>query len=237
VAQRYCTNCGNDLRDGDVFCASCGKPAHETAAVATPEADVDVPPPPPQQAGGTPNFAPTSAAPPTEKPRISLTTFLVLVILAIVGIATLFGQDGAQKKRPEVDPERGMGVLWEGYEEPKETLSKRHPEPEAKKVIRLTGDAAPVTLSGFHSCGKFFVETVRPPFEAKVPYCNDRWESGWVGARTRAEGDVKLELLVDGEVQQTTSLSNKRRLEDEESTEDLVLRPPEKGRTSKNSGE
>ena len=55
MAQRYCTNCGNGLREGDVFCASCGKPAHETAAVATPEADVDVPPPPttsPQAGGG-----------------------------------------------------------------------------------------------------------------------------------------------------------------------------------------
>lgn len=93
MGQRYCTNCGNELRDGDVFCASCGKPAHETAAVATPEADVNVPPPPTYQVGGTPNFAPTSAAPPTEKPRISMTTFLVLVILAVVGIVVLLGQN------------------------------------------------------------------------------------------------------------------------------------------------
>jgi len=109
------------------------------------------------------------------------------VLVALYGCET----EGAQEKRPKVDPERGMGVLWEGYEEPKEKLTKRHPEPEAKKVIRLTGTAKHVTLSGFHSCGKFFVETVRPPFEAKVPYCDDRWESGWVGARTRAEGVLR----------------------------------------------
>ena len=148
-----------------------------------------------------------------------------LLLLAIIGL--LGGQtEGAQKKRPKVDAERGMKMLWEGYEEPKEELTKQHPEPEAKKVIRLTGDAAPVTLSGFHSCGKFFDETVRPPFEAKVPYCDDRWESGWVQAATRAEGEVKLELLVDGQVQQTASLSNKRRLESAEDTEDLILRTP-----------
>lgn len=43
MAQRYCTNCGNELGPNDAFCAGCGRPAHETAAVATPEADVDVP--------------------------------------------------------------------------------------------------------------------------------------------------------------------------------------------------
>lgn len=45
MAQRYCTNCGAELPEGARFCGSCGKPAHETAAVATPEADVDVTPP------------------------------------------------------------------------------------------------------------------------------------------------------------------------------------------------
>lgn len=44
--QRYCTNCGAELPEGTRFCGSCGKPTHETAAVATPETDVDVPPPP-----------------------------------------------------------------------------------------------------------------------------------------------------------------------------------------------
>ena len=63
MAQRYCTNCGNELGPNDVFCASCGKPAHETAAVSTPEADVDVPPPPTQQVGRALSFAPATAAP------------------------------------------------------------------------------------------------------------------------------------------------------------------------------
>ena len=96
--------------------------------------------------------------------------------------------DGEDRKPPEVDPERGMRVLWAGYKEPKEELSKRHPVPEAKKIIRLTGDRKLVELGGFHSCAKFFSETVRPPFEARVPYCDDRWESGWVEAGTRGGG-------------------------------------------------
>jgi hypothetical protein len=133
-----------------------------------------------------------------------------------------------KNKRPEVDAERGMRVLWPDYKEPVEKLSKRHPEPEAKVVIRLTGDDKPVVLSGFHSCAKFFDETVRPPFEARVPYCDDRWESGWVQASTRAEAEVKLEVLLDGRVWQSDTLTNKRRQDEVEYTKALSLRTPRK---------
>ncbi len=47
---RFCRNCGRELGRDDRFCPRCGRPAHEMAAVPTPEADVPVPPPP-QQAG------------------------------------------------------------------------------------------------------------------------------------------------------------------------------------------
>ncbi len=43
MAQRHCTNCGNGLGQDDLFCAGCGRSTAETAAVSTPEADVDVP--------------------------------------------------------------------------------------------------------------------------------------------------------------------------------------------------
>jgi predicted amidophosphoribosyltransferase len=45
VADRYCSNCGQELRAGGSFCPGCGRPVHETAHVPTPEADVPVPPP------------------------------------------------------------------------------------------------------------------------------------------------------------------------------------------------
>ena len=48
MAQRYCTNCGAELREDDSFCGNCGRPLHEVATISTPEADVLVPPPPQQ---------------------------------------------------------------------------------------------------------------------------------------------------------------------------------------------
>ena len=46
MADRYCSNCGQELREDARFCSDCGRPVHEVAHVPTPEADVSVPPPP-----------------------------------------------------------------------------------------------------------------------------------------------------------------------------------------------
>ena len=157
----------------------------------------------------------------------------MIVRVALTGavvLALLFGCT-------EVSAEQGMHVLWPDYREPVEKITKRHPEPEAQKIIRLTGDDKPVELSGFHSCAKFFSETVRPPFEARVPYCDDRWESGWVEASTRAEAEVTLEVLLDGKVWQTATLSNRRHLDHVQYTKSLSLRSPKvKNRTSRKAG-
>jgi hypothetical protein len=48
MADRFCNNCGNELRPDDKFCPNCGRPVHDTAVVPTPEADVEVPPLPQQ---------------------------------------------------------------------------------------------------------------------------------------------------------------------------------------------
>jgi hypothetical protein len=52
--ERYCSNCGHELRPGDQFCSNCGMPVHRGARVPTPHADRAVPPlpPPPQEAVG-----------------------------------------------------------------------------------------------------------------------------------------------------------------------------------------
>jgi zinc-ribbon domain len=51
--ERYCTNCGQELKPEDQFCTNCGMPVHRAARVPTPEADRPVPPlPPPTQEAG-----------------------------------------------------------------------------------------------------------------------------------------------------------------------------------------
>ncbi len=52
MLERYCSNCGQQLRVDEQFCPNCGRPAHETARVPTPEADVPLPPPPQAETGG-----------------------------------------------------------------------------------------------------------------------------------------------------------------------------------------
>src|SRR5918997_5674969 len=48
--ERYCSNCGHELKLDDKFCSNCGMPVHLAARVPTPEADRPVPPlPPPTQ--------------------------------------------------------------------------------------------------------------------------------------------------------------------------------------------
>src|SRR5215210_793413 len=46
--QRYCTNCGQELKPEDQFCTNCGMPVHRGARVPTPNADRPVSPLPPQ---------------------------------------------------------------------------------------------------------------------------------------------------------------------------------------------
>jgi hypothetical protein len=45
--ERYCTNCGHELKPEDQFCTNCGMPVHRAARVPTPKADRPVPPLPP----------------------------------------------------------------------------------------------------------------------------------------------------------------------------------------------
>ena len=53
MENRYCRNCGHELGMEDRFCPNCGQPAHETAHVPTPEADVGIPPPGGPSASGS----------------------------------------------------------------------------------------------------------------------------------------------------------------------------------------
>jgi hypothetical protein len=116
VADRYCSNCGHELRDEDRFCPSCGKPARETAHVPTPEADVPVPPTPVEQTG-----APTASG--GQWNKAFLGCFGVLALLALLGVlgGALVGGGGGNQSRGDAnrsstpEPEGAQGAQEDQY--------------------------------------------------------------------------------------------------------------------------
>ena len=74
MAQRYCTNCGAELREDDRFCPSCGQP---TAVAKAPTLGPSVQSPPPQQPRQTGRW---SAG------RVLLLVFVAPVLLAIAWV-------------------------------------------------------------------------------------------------------------------------------------------------------
>src|SRR5215218_7666727 len=105
MAQRYCTNCGAELREDDRFCPNCGRPVHETAAVSTPEADVPVPPPPQQEAETQPlEQAEAQPREPWTTRQYALGCLGAFFVVFVVGafVAALAGNEGgneAQKNK------------------------------------------------------------------------------------------------------------------------------------------
>src|SRR5829696_206965 len=79
--ERYCSNCGHELRPEDQFCSNCGMPVHRAARVPTPKADRAVPPlpPPTQQVGKRRRGLPGSGA--LKGRGRKLVVLLVLVVL------------------------------------------------------------------------------------------------------------------------------------------------------------
>src|ERR687894_501166 len=80
--ERYCSNCGHELRPEDQFCTNCGIPVHRAARVPTPEADRPVPPlPPPTQEVGRRRSLPGSG--PLRGRGSKLVVLLVLGVLVL----------------------------------------------------------------------------------------------------------------------------------------------------------
>jgi hypothetical protein len=107
MAKRCCTKCGAEIRQDDSFCGKCGRPVHETAVVATPEADVPVPPLPDQQqtGGTTPNNAPTGAAP--RQPSLVVRLFIGcagLFVLGFLFVGCLAALGGGGESEGSNDP-------------------------------------------------------------------------------------------------------------------------------------
>jgi zinc-ribbon domain/LmeA-like phospholipid-binding len=83
--ERYCSNCGYELRPEDRFCSNCGMPVHRAARVPTPEADRPVPPlPPPTQEIGRRRSLPGSGALRGRGRKLLILLVLVVLLLYLV---------------------------------------------------------------------------------------------------------------------------------------------------------
>lgn len=158
MAQRYCTNCGAELPEDARFCGDCGRPALETAAVSTPEADVDVPPLP---------SAPGTGSGPTSNPNAVTAgkdgtknvfivggvvwliavigtlvsgsgngTLLVVVVGIVLFVVATRTDDGASAGKDGA----GRLVLREG---------DRHPVPQAERSRLLDEEVGQYMRDGF----------------------------------------------------------------------------------------
>jgi hypothetical protein len=82
--ERYCSNCGQELRPEDQFCSNCGMPVHRAARVPTPKADRPVPPlPPPTQEVGRRSL-PGSGALRGRGSKLVILLVLVVLVLYLV---------------------------------------------------------------------------------------------------------------------------------------------------------
>lgn len=162
MADRYCSNCGQELGNEVRFCPNCGKSVVETGAVPTPEADVSVPPPPQQQAGGpgaAPNFAPTGAAPQAGGQRrnplvvgcaVISGLFLLLTLLGMCG-AVLGGSGGEEETTaPSQAAGNQKDQTAENQEDQKKAdqASKPAPKPKPEPKPAPPPEPEPITLSG-----------------------------------------------------------------------------------------
>lgn len=100
-ADRYCTNCGHELRHEDAFCPGCGRPAHQTARVPTPEADVPVSPPPAATTGAASGRSRSGAG----RTLLVGVGALLIVLLAAAGLLALRGVVGTPVAESGGEPE------------------------------------------------------------------------------------------------------------------------------------
>jgi len=132
VANRYCSNCGHELTEDTRFCPGCGQPVHQTARVATPEADVPVPPLPVQQATGTASFSSQQGgAPPRQrsvfgKLLIGCVSLFVLLFL-FVGCLAVLGSGGGDNESANNNPPPAGAA---GEEQPVANEQQQTPEEE-----------------------------------------------------------------------------------------------------------
>ena len=179
MAQRYCTNCGAELREEDRFCGDCGRPVHETARVSTPEADVPVPPPPRQdEVTAAAVFPQNQSEKPTEwwqtpiGKGIGVIVAIVTVLVILANLPSTGGSGGGGgsgkvAEKPQQKPAEQEQEAQVREVEPKEEQAKQESEPAPEPQPEPAPRPITLTESGPEATRPFQLESGLTVIEMK----------------------------------------------------------------------
>jgi hypothetical protein len=150
--QRYCTNCGHELREEDRFCRSCGRPVHQVARLPTPDADVPVPPPTQLRGAGAPPGLSLQERDRTDRRRLLLLGSLAIIgLLIVVGIASAItggGSGGDVAEKPKHEPREAASSTSEVTTGPSYGHTVASPTGETTESVDLSNDTSEASSNG-----------------------------------------------------------------------------------------
>lgn len=146
---RYCGNCGHELRVDDRFCPGCGRATHQTARVPTPDADVPVPPPP-QQGVGAPSPLQQVGSRSGWGRRLGigllgcLGVFVVLVIIAVVIVSGLSGKSDKNESANQPSGHSHQKKQKQAAKHPQSKPEKQHSDAKQSQAQHPNGPTAKI---------------------------------------------------------------------------------------------
>jgi|GEM_PF-2253358 hypothetical protein len=159
---RFCTHCGRPVREGDLFCESCGTRLNTASAAETPRET----PPVGQYAPPYPPAMPTPEEPKKKKHGWIIALIAALVLAAAAAIV-LFVTPGFLKAKDDAKKTEDSETVLETKEpeETKKSKKKKNKETETETESETESETEPLpdSVSDFEKYGiKFDLEVGKP---------------------------------------------------------------------------